>query len=366
MSFLLLIDSDEFRAQLLQDISGARSRVYVQAMTFDADRSGLRIARAIMDAAAPDRRVLIDTVSRYIVSDRFIYYPQNWRDPGLRREWQATQDLAGEFAARGVGVRITNPFGRFWLRFFARNHKKLVVIDGRIAYIGGINFSDHNFAWHDMMLRIDRPDVAEFLEADFLSTWEGRNQSLARSFPGIDVHLMDGFSNGRSFEPVIDLLRAARESIFIESTYFALPFFDRLREIGPGRPPTVLLTSEVNNFSQMRHYVPWEAWRSGIDLRLYPGRLTHLKAILVDGRELIMGSANFDSFSGSIYQEIVAVVRDPAVVAAFKERVVVPDLRRSVPYNGPVRPFRGQKQALFFRTLVWLHKRLMRPSVPSR
>ncbi len=95
MSFQLLVDSNEFAARLLQDISGARDRIYVQAMTFDADRSGLPVAHAIMDAAAPDRRVLIDTVSRYIVSDRFIYYPQNWGDPVLRREWQSTQDLAG-------------------------------------------------------------------------------------------------------------------------------------------------------------------------------------------------------------------------------------------------------------------------------
>jgi len=360
MSFRLLVDSDEFAAQLLQDISAARSRVYVQAMTFDADRSGLRVAQTLMDAAAPDRRVLIDEVSRFIVSDRFIYSPGNWRDRDLRREWRATRNLAEDLRRRGVGVKITNPYGRFWLRFFARNHKKLVVIDGRISYLGGINFSDHNFAWHDMMLRVDDSNIAGFLEEDFLSTWEGRNQSAFRSFPGIDLYLLDGRSNARAFEPILNIIRGAREDIFIESTYFALPFFDRLREIGPGRPPTVLLTSEVNNWPQMRHYLPWEARRSGIDLRLYPGRLTHLKAILVDGRELIMGSANFDFFSYSIYQEIVAVVRDPAVIAAFKERVVAPDLERSVSFQDPVRSVRGRMQALSFRALVRLNRWLTR------
>jgi cardiolipin synthase len=360
MSFRLLVDSDEFVAQLLQDISAARSRVYVQAMTFDADRSGLGVAQMLIDAAAPDRRVLIDEVSRYIVSDRFIYSPGNWRDRELRREWRATRNLAEKLRRQGVGVKITNPYGRLWLRFFARNHKKLVVIDGRISYIGGINFSDHNFSWHDMMLRIDNSDISIFLEEDFLSTWKGRNKSAFRSFPGIDLYLLDGRSNAQAFEAILDLIRAAREKIFIESTYFALPFFDRLREIGPGRPPTVLLTSEVNNWPQMRHYLPWEARRSGIDLRLYPGRLTHLKAILVDGRELIMGSANFDFFSYSIYQELVAVVRDPAVIASFKERVVVPDLERSVSYQGLVRSVRGRMQALSFRTLVRMSRWLTR------
>lgn len=360
MSFDLLVDSDEFAVRLLRDISAARSRVYVQAMTFDADRAGLRVACSIMDAGAPDRRVLVDDVSRYIVSDRFIYTPRNWRDRELRREWEATRDLAGELGARGIGVKITNPYGRFWRRFFARNHKKLVVIDGRISYLGGINFSDHNFAWHDMMLRVESPEVAEFLEADFLSTWEGRNQALSGSFAGIDIHILDGRRNARSFEPVLDLLRGARHSIFIESTYFALPFFDRLREIAPKRPPTILITSAVNNWPQMRDYVPWEARRSGIELRLYPDRLTHLKAILVDGRDLVMGSANFDFFSHSIYQEVVAVIRDPGVVAAFRERVVAPDLEKSTPYEGRIRPVRGRIRALSFRALVRLNRWLTR------
>lgn len=360
MNFCLLVDSGEFAAQFLQDVKAARRRVYVQAMTFDADRSGRRIAQALMDAAAPDRRLLTDEVSRFIVSDRFIYTPGNWRDRELRREWRATRKLPDELRGSGVRVKITNPFGRFWVRFFARNHKKLVVIDGRISYIGGINFSDHNFAWHDMMIRIEDSHIAAFLEEDFLSTWGGRNRAAFRSFPGIDIHLLDGWSNAQRFEPILNLIRAARKDIFIESTYFALPFFDWLREIGPDRPPTILLTSEVNNWPQMRDYIPWEARRSGIDLRLYPGRLTHLKAILVDGHELIMGSANFDFFSYSIYQEILAVVHDPAVITAFMERVVVPDLEVSVPYRGPVRPIHGRMQALSFRAMVRLNRWLTR------
>jgi cardiolipin synthase len=356
MRFRLLVDAEEFTAQLLEDISAARRSVYVQAMTFDADHSGGAVARMIADASAPDRRVLIDTVSRSIVSDRFVFAPRNWLDPELRHEWRATRNLPKELRSHGVAVRIGNPFGPLWLRFFARNHKKLIVIDRKVSYLGGINFSDHNFAWHDMMLRIDDPDIAAFLEEDFLSTWEGRNQCASRSFPGLDIHLLDGRSNARAFEPILEAIRAASEEVFIESTYFALPFFDRLREIGPGRPPTRLLTSEVNNWPQMRDYIPWEAWRSGIELRLYPGRLTHLKAILVDGRTLIMGSANFDFFSHGVYQEIVAVVRDPEVSASFQERIVVPDLKKSVPYTGPVHPVRGWIRALSFRALVGLNR----------
>ena len=56
------------------------------------------------------------------------------------------------------------------------------MVDDRVAYVGGMNFSEHNAAWHDMMLRItDRAAVA-FLREDFLSTWEGHDRKARAEF----------------------------------------------------------------------------------------------------------------------------------------------------------------------------------------
>jgi len=59
----------------------------------------------------------------------------------------------------GVKIRYTNGYGATPRRLLSRNHKKLIVIDDRAAYVGGINFSEHNASWHDMMIRLTDTDA---------------------------------------------------------------------------------------------------------------------------------------------------------------------------------------------------------------
>src|SRR5205807_3059281 len=130
----------------------------------------------------------------------------------------------------GVAIRFTNPYRLTPRKFLSRNHKKLIVIDDSVAYIGGINFSEHNAAWHDMMLRIDDADAVAFLRADFLSTWQDENQSDRQTFGGLELFTLDGQANRKAFQRVFDLIDAAQESIFVESPYITFPFYERLRE----------------------------------------------------------------------------------------------------------------------------------------
>lgn len=73
----------------------------------------------------------------------------------------------------------------------AKNHKKLIVIDDRLTYIGGINFSEHNFAWHDLMIRFDDRAIAKFFTTDFLDTWSGRERGGAFRFELADFYLFE-------------------------------------------------------------------------------------------------------------------------------------------------------------------------------
>jgi len=358
MSLKILVDSGEFWRHLEADIGAAKKSVFIQTMTFDADEAGRRAAEALTQAKAPDRRTLVDTVSQYIISDHFIYAPRYCLWESLRRECRDTRRLKLDLERQGVRVKMTNPYGSLWIHFLARNHKKLAVIDGAVAYIGGINFSDHNFSWHDMMLRIEDREVASFLEKDFFSTWEGRNQFGSKTFKNMDLWIGDGRSNPRMFRAIFEAVRRARKEIFIESTYFSMPFFEMLRGIRSPRPKVTLLTSAVNNWTPMQNYIPWESWRSGIRLRYYPERLTHLKAILVDDRSLIMGSSNFEFFSQALYQEIVAIIHDPGIISEFKEKVMLPDLEKSISPERRVRPLRGYVRSLQFRLLANLSRKL--------
>ncbi len=347
----VLVGSDEFFSRLAEDVRGARDNVYVQAMSFEADDAGLGMCRELRGSPATDIRVLVDEYVRVIVSDSFVFAPTGLFDRAHRREVRETQELFEELNAEGIKVKTTNPLGFMFTRLLARNHKKLVVVDDRVAYVGGINFSDHNFEWHDMMLRIEDPAIAGYLRDDFLSTWSGVDQNNLRSFPGFDFHQLDGRSNEKSYESIFRLLDEARDTIVIESPYLSFPFYRKLREAVRRGVEVRLILPEKSNKGVMQRYNLWEARRSGINLRLLKGRMTHLKAVLIDDEKLIVGSSNFDFVSYRCLQEVVVVVHDAETIARFDERVFRPDWQTSLPVEGTPASITGPLCYLYLKVV---------------
>ncbi|RJP80188.1 MAG: phosphatidylserine/phosphatidylglycerophosphate/cardiolipin synthase family protein [Candidatus Zixiibacteriota bacterium] len=326
MNARLLVDAPEFMDHLEADLRAARDRAYIQAMTFEADAAGRRLAEALLACPARDRRLLVDSFIRYKISDRFLFTPAGRLNRPLRREARDTLALLERLRAAGVDVRFTNTDRPLPVRFLTCNHKKMAVLDGHAAYFGGINFSDHNFAWHDMMIRLEDAAAADFLAGDFLATWAGRTGCRRGQFDGVEIHLLDGRGNEAAFAPLFERLREARREVWVESAYLTFPFFDPLRDLRRRGVAVTLITPRDNNKRWVGHYIRWEATRSGVDLRLYCGRMLHLKAMLIDGDCLVAGSSNFDYLSYRTQPEIVAVVTHPGVVADFRRRVIERDL----------------------------------------
>lgn len=239
--------------------------------------------------------------------------------------------MIGRLRKGGVGVRFSGPAGRFLERLPARNHKKLVAVDDRVAYVGGINFSDHNFLWHDLMLRVEDRDFVRFLREDFEATWSGRQEAAHCALPGLVLHSLDGEANEEIFARVFALIDGAKESLFVECPYVNGPFLDRLAGARRRGVTVTVVTPENNNFGLCRDAMIWHARNSGFDVRFYPDRMTHMKALLVDGRVLVLGSANFDVLSYRFQQEFMAIVTDRDLVGDFIRRVVEEDLRKSTP-----------------------------------
>src|SRR6266849_5933368 len=329
MSFELLIDFSEFWSRLSADIRSAVESVFVQTFAFEGDEVGKQLSTALLSSGAPDRRVLADSFTRIVLSDRFRYSPANFFDRELRREARATAAMFREIKCAGVELKFTNAYGVTPRRLLSRNHKKLIVIDDATAYFGGINFSEHNAAWHDLMLRTDDADAVAFLREDFLSTWAGRDQIARGEFAGIELFTLDGRANRLVFQRVLDLIDAARQTIFVESPYITFPFYERLREAARRGVDVKIVTPEQNNWSYFAKYARVESARSQIDLRLYQGGMSHLKAMLIDNEFLIAGSSNFDYLSYRLYQEVIGVITAPEAIAQFRERVMLPDLARA-------------------------------------
>lgn len=330
MKLALLVDSVEFWSRLEGDLASSRESVFCQALSFEGDGAGKALAGRLLSKSAADRRIVVDSFSRHVINDKVVWHPKNLLDRGLRAEARETDRLVDDLRRRGVGLRYVNPIGPFFVNLPARNHKKLVVVDGAVAYLGGINFSDHNFDWHDIMLRIEHAPAAAFLRDDFLATWSGRNRAVSARFPGLEIHVLDGRSNERSFAGIFSLIDGARESVFVECPYLTPPFWGPLREASRRGVRVTVVAPRDNNWKLVQRSMAWQHATSEIEVRQLPGMI-HMKAMLVDGNALVMGSANFDVWSYRSQQEFVCVVTDPGVIADFKARVVDEDLRRSAP-----------------------------------
>jgi len=283
--FELLVGSQVFWRRARADLAAARSRVLVQAMTFEGDRAGLAIAEAIARSPATDRRVLIDDFSRHKISDHMIHLPQNLLDSDLRDERRATMEMFARLQASGARLRITNPIGLKPWRFPVRNHKKLLVIDS-VAYVGGLNFSDHNFAWDDLMVRIEGAGLAGFVAADFERTWASEPAFAHAAFDGAEVFALDGRTNTERFGVLLSRLDRAGERIVVISPYLTSPFTDALADASARGVGVTVFSPWDNNKRIVRDALAAAARRTTIDLRLTSG-MSHMKALLIDDRRLV-------------------------------------------------------------------------------
>ena len=331
MSIELLVDFKEFWHRLREDLQSARQSVLVQTFAFEGDNVGKDLAEALLKSPADEKRILADSFTRVVLSDRFRYWPANYFDDGLKREARETASMISHLKSTGVELKYTNPYGVTPRRLLGRNHKKLFVIDEKTAYVGGINFSEHNASWHDMMFRIDDREAVTFLRRDFLETWNGRDSSSQGKFADVEIISADGRNNRAAFQRVVDLIDSARRSIFVESPYVTFPFYERLRAATRRDVAVTIITPAENNWRLFANYARLESARSEIDLQLFKGGMSHLKAMLIDDEYLIAGSSNFDYLSYRIHQELIAIITAPEAIADFRKRVMLSDLANSRP-----------------------------------
>lgn len=333
----VLVDSEAVWASVQADLAAAREYAFIQTYSFEGDWVGAALSGALLAARAPDRRLLIDSYTRANQNDRWIALPGTVFDPAFRAEVRNTGRLVRTLRREGVGVRFGRPFGMLGRRFLNRDHKKLILFDDRVSYIGGINFSEHNFEWHDLMVRVEDADVARFLRRDFESSWEGRSEYARASFPepGLELHLLPGEGNRAAYGDLLGLIDGAGRSIDVISPYLSPPFTDHLAAAAARGVRVRIVTPSSNNKAYLQKYLLAMAGRAGFEVRLFDGGMIHMKCMLIDDAILVTGSSNFDlmSYNGFL-AEIVAVFRSAEVIGAFRRRVLEPDLRASRRFGG--------------------------------
>lgn len=346
-----VLSTDEFVAELLTALDAARTRISIQLMTFDGDAAGHAVTDRLIRAAerGVTTRVLVDCFAHRVVSDRPI------SDPSVAGEYRAGLVMYERLAAAGVSLRFTNPNGPRSIYALARNHKKLFVIDD-VVYLGGINVSDHNFSWHDLMIRVVDEDIRRAVIQDFDVTYSGRRQRVDRPIV-----------TNEALEATFDrLVAGARERVIVVSPYsLDRALVDRLER--SSAPSRTVVTLADNNFRFLRWITPYLAARlraAGVHVAAYE-RFSHAKVLIADDR-LLVGSSNFGRHSFWCDQEIGLVVDDPSLVEAVVDLLLGdPEARRvDLPPTGPGRWALGWLLSALMDGFLRAYRRFVVPRVP--
>ncbi len=349
----VFVGAAAFIDALRVDVAACERSLRVQFSTFEGDAAGQAFAELLLDrvAAGVAVEVTLDGYSDVIADD---VYPFAIRG---RDVLAAGKRHRGELLARledaGVAVRRVNPAGRFARYIVFRDHKKMVIVDDRIAYVGGINVSDHNYAWHDFMVRIDGP-VVDDVVADFTSTWAGTTVTLAERRDNRDFVLNQCPGRPTILDATVDLIATAREHIVVESPYLCGDHIETaLLDAAKRGVRVVLVTPQQPNHLHNRVWIRKLRRRlrhDNIEVLGYPGSdgMTHAKLLIVDHAVASFGSSNYQEIESLTQKELNVFTRDPDLVAELSA-LAAADAATSRPVARP----RTAVGWFTFRFLYW-------------
>lgn len=323
-SFQVLTNGPAFYTAELEAIRGAQRSVNLEAYIFEKSRIGAQYLEALTDRAKAGVQV-------NVVLDAF-------------GSAGATRKYFRPLLAEGGKVSWYNsPTWYRLTRLDNRTHRELLIVDGRIGFIGGAGIADHwydgvhgNPRWRDTMVRVEGEAVPN-LQATFAENWLSASGELLNGeayFPEIEcphrtaalvinsTPTVGGSTRARVLFQL--LLASAQHSISITTPYF-LPDRSLMRELCraieerhvkvrilvPGRKSDHLVTRSTSRGG----YGP--LLKAGAEVYEYQPAMIHVKMLCVDELWTVVGSTNFDNRSFGINDEVNLAVCD----ARFAERL---------------------------------------------
>ncbi|MBV0891747.1 cardiolipin synthase [Paracoccus sp. Z118] len=325
----LLAEDDSAFDPIIRAIDGAQDHVHLLFYIWLADASGGRVAAAAIRAAqrGVTVRVIVDEVGSR---------------PFMRSPWWDRMVEAGVEcrAALPVGIPLLRALEQ---RLDLRNHRKIVLIDGAVAFTGSRNCADLAFRhkpefapWIDIMVETQGPVVRQ-MQTAFIVDWVDAGGEYLPELLAPEDGIRHGDVSaqmiptgpdrnaGSMSETFSTLIHAARRRIVICTPYYVPdePLDSAIKSaarrgvevhlILPGKNDSLIVAATSQGF-----------WRSllnaGVQMHLFHEGLLHSKIVTADGGMAIIGSANLDRRSFELNYELNMLIVDPITVAALDLR----------------------------------------------
>jgi cardiolipin synthase len=313
-----LVNGDEAYPAMLEAIAGARHSVTLATYIFDRDEAGRAFAKALGDAVrrGVQVRVLIDAT-------------------GTRYSWPPILSLLRKEKIRYARFLPAFPLWRL-VSMNLRNHRKTLVVDGRLGFTGGMNIRIGHWLGKqprhpvmDLQFRVEGPVVAHLQEVfadDWLFTTGETLQgelwfpSLSQAGPVLARGIADG--PDEDVDPLrwtlLGALAAARRSVRIVTPYFLpdSPIISAMNLAALRGVRVDILLPEKTNLAFVQwasRALWWQVLERGCRLWLSPGPFDHSKLFLVDDGWTMVGSTNWDPRSLRLNFEFNLECYDPAL-----------------------------------------------------
>lgn len=326
---------DKFES-LFADIEKAEKHIHIEYYVLLDDELGMKFQQALIRKAKEgvEVRIIYDSFGSRPAKRRFF---EDFRKAGIETE---------------PFLRLS--LSRLTARLNYRNHRKIVVIDGRIGYTGGMNIAQRYVdgfdwgCWRDTHARIEGKGV-QGLQSVFLIDWYFVSQTLITSreyFPILDnygdcpmqiVNSGPLNENSEISHGIMQAIYDARKSIFIQTPYFLPP-----EAMAEALEAAAIRGVDVRMMMSKRSDVPLvqrasfsyikDMLKAGVKVYMYHKGFLHSKMMVFDGSLTLVGSANFDGRSFEQNFEVEAFVYDEKL-GAQANNIFVEDQRFSAPVS---------------------------------
>ena len=326
-----LINGDQIFPAMLSAIRSAKRSVNLETYVFWDDEIGRQFTQALTERA------------RAGVPVSLILDAQGTRKMGLENRKQL----------QGAGVQVVKYHSAFWpdpRRYNNRTHRKLLIVDGKVAFIGGAGIADRwagnadsTKHWRDNHYKVTGPVVAQ-LQASFMSNWlktRGKVLHGDAYFPPLEntgSSLAQAIRSGAHYEN-LDLMyllgvASAQKTLRIENAYFLPDDLVRKELVAAAKRgvkieilvPGKKIDQKLVRAASKRHWP--ELLGAGIKIYEYEPTMIHVKLMIVDDTFTSVGSGNFDSRSIRLNDEANLDVLDRQF-AAEQTRFFEMDKRQS-------------------------------------
>jgi len=315
----LLINGEEFYPRVFECIRSAKTEILLETFIVAEDEVGCQLQQELI--AAAKRGVSIDiTVDDY-------------------GTWDLSKEFTDALTSAGVRLHIFDPQPKLWgvrLNLFRRLHRKLIVIDRELAFVGGINFSyDHLIrsgekAKQDYAVEVRGPIVADVHQTcmllllrassrkerrDYIKNARAEEPAAAGDMRVLMVERDNGYHNRDIERQYLLALRLAKKRVIIANAYF-FPGYRLLRELRRAAQRGVEVTLILQGQPDMAWVTALSRLlynyllRSGVKVHEYCKRPLHGKVALMDDKWATVGSSNLDPLSLSLNLEANVIIED--------------------------------------------------------